>query len=342
MIDMHQTAVLTARIFRHGLHSAGRMAGFLMLGILSLAISANSSFGQDADAAPESKGKRQLIIHSDDAGMSHSVNLATIEGLRSGIVNSASIMVPCPWFKEFARFASENPQYDYGIHLTLTSEWDVYRWGPVASADKVPSLIDSEGYLWDNVPLVAENVKAEEVEIELRAQIDRALDFGVPLTHLDTHMGALFSRPDLIEVYVKLGVEYDLPILFLNELDDARAAELPGLKERFDAVLALLDQKGLPVLDAVLQFYGGDVPQEREKQYYDAIAGIGPGVTEMIIHCGINNAELQGITSSAARRDQDREIFTSQKMRDFLKEQNIELITWKQLRKQKQEGVQTR
>ena len=206
---------------------------------------------------------RYLIIHSDDAGMSHSVNFATQSGLESGIVTSASIMVPCPWFKEFANYAKTNPQYDYGIHLTLNSEWNDYRWGPVASRDRVPSLVDPTGCLWDNVGQVAANAKADEVKIELKAQIDRALQFGVPLSHLDTHMGAVLCRPDIVDVYVDLAVEYNLPILFFKQLPLGIEQEYPALASRFQKSISKLSSKELPLLDRLLQFYGGETAEKR-------------------------------------------------------------------------------
>ena len=283
---------------------------------------------------------RYLIVHADDAGMSHSVNVATQSALENGIVTSASIMVPCPWFKEFAEYAKAHPQYDYGIHLTLNSEWDVYRWGPVASRDRVPGLVDPTGCLWDNVSQVAMNATAEEVKIELKAQIDRALAFGVPLNHLDTHMGAVLCRPDLVEVYVNLSLEYDLPVLFFKQMTPEMEKGYPALAARFQKSIAQLTERKLPLLDTLLQFYGGNVPEQRKKHYYDELAKIGPGVTQLIIHCGHDNDELRAITDSAARRNQDRVIFTDPAMREFLKSQKINLISWKQFRDLEQTAKQ--
>ena len=275
---------------------------------------------------------RYLIIHADDAGMSHSANLATQAALECGIVSSASVMVPCPWFTEFARYAKAHPQYDYGIHLTLNSEWDVYRWGPVESRDRVPSLVDPEGFLWDNTEQVATHTKAAEVKLELKAQIDKALAFGVPLSHLDTHMGALVSRPDLVSVYIELGLEYGLPILFMKQMDPAMKKEYPAMAERHDEAVSRLTDRKLPLLDNLLQFYGGNIPDRREQLYFDEIRKIGPGVTQLIVHCGYDNEELRAISDSSKRRDQDRQIFTDPKMKKFLDEQGIQVISWKQFR----------
>jgi hypothetical protein len=277
--------------------------------------------------------KRYAIIHTDDAGMSHSVNLATIEGMEKGVVSSCSIMVPCAWFPEMARYAKEHPEKDYGIHLTLTSEWDDYRWGPVAPPSKVPSLIDEQGYLWDNSELVAKNAKAEEVEIELRAQIDRAKAFGVPLTHLDSHMGALFTRPDLTQVYVKVGLEYDLPVLFIRASAEALKKERPALAAIAERTIAKLDAAGFPILDALDTNNYGVAPDKKKAYYLKLLKGLKPGVTEIIIHVGHADAELNAITSSSARRDADLRVFTDPEVIATIQELGIEVITWKQFRK---------
>ena len=156
---------------------------------------------------------RLLVIHADDLGMNHSVNRATFEALDKGWVTSASILVPCPWFPEVARWAKQHRNADLGIHLALTSEWTDLRWGPVSGVGRVPSLVDTNGYFPSDTPDVARNARIADVKYELRSQIDRAKNAGIPLTHLDMHMAGMVSSSELFGVYRKLRDEYKLPIL---------------------------------------------------------------------------------------------------------------------------------
>ncbi len=277
------------------------------------------------------KAKRSLIVHADDAGMSHSVNVATIEAMEKGVVTSTSILVPCAWFGEFAAYARKHPERDYGIHLTLTSEWELYRWGPVAPRDKVPSLVDKDGYLWrDNGPVDA-HVKLNEAEIELRAQIERARQFGVRLSHLDTHMGTLLSRPDLLELYVNLAIEYNLPIMFTRQATDPRMQlAYPALRGRGQQMLDALDHHHLPVLSSVLMLYQGGEHEARKRRYLSAFEILPPGVNEVIVHCGVANAELNAITSSATLRDSDRRLVTDPEVKSQLERLGISLTSWTQ------------
>lgn len=275
-------------------------------------------------------GRRFVIIHADDAGMSHSVNRATIAAMEQGIVSSASIMVPCPWFKEIAAYAKAHPEKDFGVHLTLNSEWDNYRWGPVAGPDKVPSLVDPEGYLWDNVAQVAENATAEDVATELRAQVQRAIDFGVPVTHLDTHMGALVSRPDLVEAYVSVGVQFNVPVFFLRNLSSEVTDE--RVVSRARQLLMKLEEHKLPVLDYMTQLYTKGSVDEKRSQYLEAIANSKPGVQYMILHCGYDDEELQAITASSKLRDTDRRVATDRDFIEGVKKSGVEVVSWKQVR----------
>ncbi|MGH9456535.1 MAG: polysaccharide deacetylase family protein, partial [Thermoanaerobaculia bacterium] len=152
-----------------------------------------------------------LIIHADDLGMTHSVNAASIAALESGTITSASIMVPCPWFPEIAAWAREHPEADLGLHLTLTSEWEDYRWGPVLSKDRVPSLLDEDGYFYTRENQAAASARPEEAEAEIRAQIARAREFGIEPTHLDAHMRTLHQNAALFAALLRVAREKGIP-----------------------------------------------------------------------------------------------------------------------------------
>jgi predicted glycoside hydrolase/deacetylase ChbG (UPF0249 family) len=263
-----------------------------------------------------------LIVHADDLAVAHSVDAASFDALGRGAISSASVMVPSPWITEVAAYARTHPDADLGLHLTLTSEWETYRWGSVAPPDRVPSLLDSAGTFPGDEKLVAANAKPLEVEREIRAQIERALALGIRPTHLDSHMGALFSTPELIATYVKVAREYRLPFLALR--GDPRAAPQPPLSEK-DILL-----------DAVI-IAGPDVPRDQWKAFYlTSIANLKPGLTEMIVHLGRDDSELQAVMVNhepygSAWRQRDYDVVTSPEFRKALQDNHVILVTWKAL-----------
>ena len=263
---------------------------------------------------------RLLIIHADDFGMAHSVNRAVGQALENGWVTSSSILVPCPWLPEVARWAQSHPQSDLGIHLALNSEWTSLRWGPVAATDKVPSLLDSQGYLPLLETQVAQQDKPAEVEVELRAQIDHARSLGIPLSHLDTHMGALLGTPELIQVYRRVAQDYRLPI----PLKRAKAADQVSLAPSESLV------------DEVVQISPGVPPDQWLARYEDILRPLTPGVYELIVHLGYDDDEMRGATADhpdwgAAWRQRDFDTVKSPEFRQFLKDQKFILVGWKDL-----------
>ena len=154
-----------------------------------------------------------VILHADDLGVAHSENAASLDALDKGAVNSGSIMIPTPWVTEIAEYAKRHPNADLGLHLTLNSEWTSYRWGGIAPRDQVASLYDPDGTFPRETRTTATRAKQDEVERELRAQVDRAYAIGIKPTHLDSHMAALYETPELFRTYLKVARAYRLPFL---------------------------------------------------------------------------------------------------------------------------------
>jgi predicted glycoside hydrolase/deacetylase ChbG (UPF0249 family) len=266
-----------------------------------------------------------LIVHADDLAVAHSVDTASFDALNKNAVTSVSIMVPCAWLIEVASYAKEHPDADLGLHLTLTSEWKVDRWGPVESRDKVTSLLDPSGYLWPETLPAAHNLKPEEAEREIRAQIERAIALGIHPTHLDSHMGVLFSTPELFAVYVKVAHEYKLPFL---------AIRIPNAPAQF---LSILSDKDV-ILDSLVIANPTVHANEWRDFYVNAVKNLKPGVTEMIVHLGHDDAELQAVTVDhpdygSTWRQRDYDFVTGPEFKKALEENHIILVKWKDLKK---------
>ena len=269
-------------------------------------------------------GTKLIIVHADDLGETHAVNAAAMKALEGGTINSASLMVPCPWFPEMADYAKSHPDADFGLHLTLTSERVYYRWGPVAPADKVPSLLDKDGYFhhdWENNT----HVDAKEVEVELRAQIERALAMGVRPTHLDSHQYRLIMHgKELFDVMLRVAHAYTLPVFVTRDW----FAAYPYLQ-------ASLGPDDI-VLDHTVTIEPEIPPEKWAEFYVTALKNLKPGVTEFVIHPGYDDEELRAAsrersTWGAAWRQRDYDFFTSDQFREVLAQQHIKLITWREL-----------
>ena len=266
-----------------------------------------------------------LIINGDDTGMCHAANSATIDSLERGLMTSATIMVPCPWFTEIARYAKANPGKDFGVHLCHTSEWQVYRWGPVAPLGKVPGLVDNEGYLWRSVPEVYQHATPAEALTEARAQVRKALDAGIDVTHLDTHMGALNFDPRYVQVYLQLGKEFNLPLRMPSQVTAARFG-FTDLREQFAS-------KGIVFPDYLIY---DELDEEKGgvKQFWVKILrNLKPGVTELFIHAAKPTDELRHVTNSWKTRSEEYEAFTNDdSMRKLVKDLGIIRIGYRPLR----------
>ena len=266
-----------------------------------------------------------LIVHADDIGLAQSVNDATNKAFASGVITSGSIMVPCPWFVDFAEHYKSHPDLDVGIHITLTSEWDYYKFGGVLPSTEIPSLLDENGYFYPTTEEVGQHADPLEAEKEIRAQIDRAIAYGIKPTHLDTHMGSVLAKPELVQIYMKLSKEYNIPVFAPRMMLFAMPEEI---RETVKKEYVLVDRMFM------LDVEGPDASWEEE--YGKMIEKVSPGLNMMIVHLAYDNAEMQAVAINhpafgATWREKDLNYVQSQTFRDLLKEKEIQLVTWKEI-----------
>lgn len=303
--------------------SSRSVLAFFLAGFMSAALGPASAQTL-AERLGYPAGTKLIIVHADDLGETHAVNAAAMKALETGAINSASLMVPCPWFPEIADYSRSHPDADFGLHLTLTSERVYYRWGPVAHGDQVSTLLDGNGYLhhdWDAKP----SIDPHQVEVELRAQIERALRMGLHPTHLDSHQYRLIMNgKPLFDVALKVAHDYKLPLFVTRDW----FAQYPYLASSVSPDDIVLDHT------VTIE---PEVPADKWTDFYmAALKNLQPGVTEFVIHPGFDDEELRAATREratwgAAWRQRDYDFFTSQQFRDTLQREKIKLVTWRDL-----------
>jgi predicted glycoside hydrolase/deacetylase ChbG (UPF0249 family) len=273
---------------------------------------------------------RVVIVHADDVGMCHAANVAFWEDQAFGVVTCGSVMMPCSWAPEMAAWCRTHPEADVGVHITLNSEWDSYRWRPLSTGDPKSGLIDDEGYMWRSVEEFNRHMDPDAAIVEMRAQVETALALGIDVTHIDTHMGTVM-HPQLLPAYAQLALEYRLPAM-LPRIPKERMAEWgidPAVGEGFLVQMDHLAAGGFPILDMILAVREQGNPLEVYQRLFDQVP---QGITHLLLHPSVPGHDIEAITASAAERIADYETFLAPELKKYVLGQGIHLIGYRRLR----------
>jgi predicted glycoside hydrolase/deacetylase ChbG (UPF0249 family) len=268
---------------------------------------------------------RAVIIHADDVGMCEASVSAFMDLAETGLISSASLMAPCPWFLTAAAFCRAHPAVDVGVHLTLTSEWQHYRWRPLASLDPELGLVDAQGCFHRTRHDLHRSAKPCAVYAEMKAQLEAARREGLDVTHLDTHMFSAL-HPKLLPEYSRLAFEARLPALLWFQ--DGKYARL---SEETDSLVGEAGVRGLPIIDHTVIIHS-NTPGERAAQFLDAIARLRPGVTHLLLHPSKDTPELRAIVPDWRERVVDYEVMRSPELRNFIRDSGVHVIGYRPLR----------
>jgi hypothetical protein len=275
---------------------------------------------------------RVLIIHADDIGFSHASNVAAAECLIGGSLTCASTLVPAPWFMETAKLQKRHPEADLGVHMTLTAEYETYRWPALTGRGAGTSLHAPDGGMWRSVADVVAHVSTDEGAAELRAQVEHALASGVDVTHLDTHMGAVLL-PHYMPPYVDLAIEFRLPLFFVRP-SERRLSALGDGARVYAEQTARLEALGWPLLDhIIIEGLSQVEPDEKEEAFRQLFAAMRPGLTHFLIHPARGGEELEAMMPDDWRhRASEYEVFRKRDIRDYCEGLGIKLTGYREIR----------
>lgn len=328
-----------------GNHSGGRSVFYIVIALLILlpACGRSGKSSQKKTDLTEKKitnaeklgfpeGSKVIILHCDDAGMCEEANTAVKHYFETGDVRSAAVMVPCDHAMDLVEWAKTQNSPDMGVHLTHTSEWKTWRWGPVADPAKVSGLIDPDGKMWRSVPEVVTHATAEEIETEVRAQIDKVVAAGYRPSHIDTHMGTMYGSPEYVRVFLKIAEEYGIPANAID-LSDSKVADFfrkagyPLTPE----VVDIMAGYSLPKLDFFSSVPDGDSYENKRENFFSLVKSLNPGLTEIIFHPSVETDNLKTITGSWQQRVWEAQLFSDPEVKNFFTGNGIIITNWREI-----------
>ncbi len=284
-------------------------------------------------------GKKVLILHADDIGMSWEANAAAVSYFQENQIQSGSLMIPCPWSMEFAAWLKEHPGPDVGVHLTLNSEWKTYRWGATERFRRVSTLLDRRGFLLPAPQHTFLQSRGRHVKKELRAQVRRALDLGLKPTHLDTHIGTVYARLDFLRAYLKVSIENGIPAMTMENIDasvECLVRQDFPLKDELFEIVAKVVRKELrdypfPRLDVLCSVPKGDSYEQVREKFFDLVRSLEPGITQIFFHPSVDTESFRRITNRWQQRAWEAQLFADPEVRQFFEDEGILFTSWREM-----------
>lgn len=276
-------------------------------------------------------GKRVVLLHANDLGIAYECNRPAQTALTDGVLNSASVVAPGPWFAEAASWAKANPGYDLGISLSFVSPSPAIKWGPVAPCQEVPSLMTIDGYLSQSVVQFHVRADAEQVRREAEAQIQRARASGLQPSHIHPHMGAMLGRPDLLRIYLELAEQYWIPAVMVDFTPDLIARFEAAGYPLNEEMLELVAQYRLPKIDDIKGVPEAGSYEEKRQAFFALFDELQPGITQIFFEASDDSPGMRRASQQWQQRAWEAQLLADPQVREFLEKQDVIFTNWREI-----------